>query len=147
MINRFKENVNNFNCKYKISILIPCYNVEKYINRCLDSLINSTFDKNMYCIICYDDGSNDKTLKILRKYVTKYDNIIILDNRINQGTSHARQQLLNHVKTEYFYFVDADDFVEKDGLFKMYKVAQETNAELTFAKSYIYKSNKKIKMN
>ncbi|MCC4346848.1 glycosyltransferase family 2 protein [Limosilactobacillus reuteri] len=95
-----------------ISIIIPAYNVEKSIKKCLDSLLSQTFSK--FKIYIVNDGSTDNTLKILRSY--KNNSKIEVINQKNQGVSVARNNALIRVKTPYIAFVDADDYVKKDYL-------------------------------
>ena len=66
------------NSKVDLSIIVPCFNVEKYVARCIDSLINQTLDNTRYEIILVDDASTDCTLKIITEYEKKYPNIIIV---------------------------------------------------------------------
>lgn len=91
----------------KVSIIIPVYNVEKYLEQCLDSIINQNL-KNIE-IICINDGSTDNSLKILKKYAKK-DNRIIILSQTNLGAGAARNRGLAVAKGEYLSFLDADDF-------------------------------------
>lgn len=91
-----------------ISIIIPVFNVEKYLGRCLDSLILQTYS-NLE-IICINDGSEDNSLKVLNKYSKKDYRIKIIEQE-NQGQSHARNTGLKSAKGEYISFVDSDDWV------------------------------------
>lgn len=100
-----------------VSIIIPVYNAEKYISRCLDSIINQSY-KNIQ-IIVIDDGSTDKGVLILDKY-KEDDNRISVYRTENRGVSYARNLGIEKAKGEYFVFVDADDFVQKDMIEKMY---------------------------
>ena len=92
-----------------LSVIIPVYNVEPYLEQCLDSVINQTY-KNLE-IICINDGSTDNSLKILEKYQKK-DNRIKLINQKNKGLSEARNAGLDVAKGEYIAFVDSDDYLE-----------------------------------
>lgn len=100
-----------------VSIIIPVYNAEKYISRCLDSIINQSY-KNIQ-IIVIDDGSTDNGVLILDKY-KEDDNRISVYRTENRGVSYARNLGIEKAKGEYFVFVDADDFVQKDMIEKMY---------------------------
>lgn len=110
----------------KISIIIPIYNVEKYLRECLDSLINQTF-KDIE-IICINDGSTDSSLSILEDYAQK-DNRIILINQENQGQGVARNNGIDISKGEYIAFVDPDDFIELDAFQILYDYTK-TNADV-----------------
>ena len=93
----------------KISIIIPVYNAEKYLEKCLDSVINQTY-KNIE-IICVNDGSKDNSLKILEEYAKKDERIKIITQE-NKGVSVARNTGIKAVSGEYIMFVDSDDKIE-----------------------------------
>lgn len=95
----------------KVSIIVPVYNVENYLRRCLDSLINQTF-KDIE-IICVNDGSTDNSREILEEYKNKDSRIIIIDKE-NGGLSSARNTGLKYVTAPYVAFVDSDDWVEPE---------------------------------
>ncbi len=111
----------------KISIIIPVYNVEKYLRQCLDSLIGQTL-KNIE-IICVNDGSKDNSLEILREYKNKDSRIVIID-QINQGVSVARNNALKIAKGEYIGFVDSDDWVDADFFEKLYYSAIKNDCDI-----------------
>lgn len=94
-----------------VSILIPAYNVEKYISQCLDSVVNQTY-RNLQIVIV-DDGSKDSTAKICDEYASK-DNRIEVYHIPNGGVANARNVLLSKIKGDYFLFVDSDDWIEVD---------------------------------
>ena len=91
-----------------ISIIVPVYNGEKYIDKCLKSLVNQTL-KNIE-IIVVNDGSNDKTQNIVEKYKKENSNIILI-NSTNKGVAAARNKGLKIAKGNYIGFVDSDDYV------------------------------------
>lgn len=93
----------------KVSIIIPVYNVEKYLKTCLDSVINQTLSDIE--IICVNDGSTDNSLEILKEYEKK-DNRIKIITKENGGLSSARNAGLEHVTGDFCYFLDSDDYVE-----------------------------------
>lgn len=95
----------------KYSIIIPVYNVEKTLRRCLDSVINQTY-KNLE-IICINDGSKDNSLKILNEYAKKDDRIIIV-NKENGGLASARNEGIKKVNGDVITFLDSDDWFEID---------------------------------
>lgn len=99
----------------KFSVLIPAYNASKYIERCLDSLINQTFQD--FEIIVIDDGSIDDTLSKLEYYQSKDERIRVYHHN-NHGVAYTRNCLLDYAKGEWVAFVDADDYVEKDYLYR-----------------------------
>ncbi|MBE6813972.1 MAG: glycosyltransferase [Ruminococcaceae bacterium] len=94
----------------RISVIIPVYNVEKYLAECLDSVINQT-EKDIE-IICVEDCSTDSSLRILHEYAKKDDRIVILQNEVNSGLSVTRNNGLNIAQGEYVLFVDSDDLIE-----------------------------------
>lgn len=111
----------------KVSIIIPVYNDELYLEECLNSVINQTIDEKE--IIIVNDGSTDLSLTILEKYKQKYPKIILI-NQTNQGVSVARNVALDIATGEYIGFVDADDYVDLDMYKIMYDKAKKNNADL-----------------
>lgn len=99
-----------------VSVIIPIYNVEKYLTRCLESVIKQTY-KNLE-IILVNDGSTDNSKYICDKY-SKSDGRIVLINKINGGLSSARNSGLDIMKGEYFTFLDSDDWIAKDYIEKL----------------------------
>ena len=95
----------------KITVIVPVYNVENYLNKCLDSLINQTY-KNLE-IIVINDGSTDNSGEICQEYAQK-DNRIIYIEQENGGLSDARNTGLERMTGSYVTFVDSDDWVEPD---------------------------------
>ena len=102
----------------KISIIIPVYNAEKYLNRCLDSILKQTY-KNIE-IILVDDGSKDSSPQICDEYA-KLDNRIIVIHKENSGVSEARNSGLDVSSGDYVAFVDSDDYVEENFIQDMLK--------------------------
>lgn len=126
----------------KVSVIVPVYNVEKYLKRCLDSLINQTLsDIN---IICINDGSKDSSLQILEQYAQK-DSRIVIYNQQNSGLSVARNTGLEHASGEYIGFVDSDDWVDLDFYEKLYNSAKNNNADIAVADFIREHPNKKPK--
>ena len=100
-----------------ISIIVPVYNVEKYLRRCLDSIVMQTFT-DWECI-CVDDGSPDNSGKILDEYAVKDERFVII-HKENGGVSSARNTGLDIARGEYVTFCDSDDLVEADWLLAQY---------------------------
>lgn len=94
-----------------ISIIIPIYNVEKYLPKCLESIINQTYT-NLE-IICVNDGSIDSTANILSQYQSKDDRFIII-NQENSGASESRNKALDYVTGDYIMFIDGDDWIDEN---------------------------------
>lgn len=126
----------------KVSVIVPVYNVEKYLKRCLDSLINQTLSD--IDIICINDGSKDSSLKILEQYAQK-DSRIVIYNQENSGLSVARNTGLEHASGEYIGFVDSDDWVDLDFYEKLYNSAKNNNADIAVADFIREHPNKKPK--
>lgn len=105
----------------KVSVIIPVYNVERYIQRCLDSVVNQTLDNIQ--IILVNDGSKDSSGKICLEYAEKYDNISYYFQE-NAGSAAARNAGLDHAEGEYIGFVDADDWIEPDMYRELYDAAK-----------------------
>ena len=95
----------------KVSVIVPVYNVEKYLVKCLDSIINQTY-KDIE-IILVDDGSTDNSGKICDKYALKDERIYVIHNS-NSGVSYARNCGINKAKGKYILFIDSDDFIDKN---------------------------------
>jgi len=114
-----------------ISIIIPCYNAEQYIDRCLTSIVSQTIGINALEIICVDDASTDSTWAHLQTWEQKYpDNIILIhcDTNGRQGT--ARNIGLQYASSPYISFIDADDWIEYDYYEIMYAYAHELNCDV-----------------
>ena len=97
----------------KVSVIVPVYNVEQYLERCLDSLLNQSYTN--YEIICINDCSPDNSGKILQSYAQKYvDRIKLVENQNNIGLGLTRERGLNESTGDYVLFVDSDDYVKPD---------------------------------
>lgn len=93
-----------------VSIIVPVYNVEKYLKRCLESLLSQTYSNIE--IICINDASTDKSLMILNEYGSKYEQIKIFCNEVNSGLGATRDYGINQAQGQYLMFVDSDDYVD-----------------------------------
>ena len=113
---------------HKVSIIIPIYNVEQYLVKCLDSVVNQTY-KNLE-IICVNDCSPDNSAKILEKYALKDNRIRVLNRENNGGLSAARNSGLDIATGEYIYFIDSDDWIDLDYIKKMVQAIETSNAEI-----------------
>ena len=110
--------------KYKLSIIIPMYNAEKYIGICLDSILGSNLLKEEYEIVIVNDGSQDKSPEIAQDYASRYSNVTYLTQE-NQGQSTARNYGIKTCKGEYVWCVDADDKVISEQLTKIIQALDE----------------------
>lgn len=132
--------------EYAISIIIPVYNGEKYLKRCLDSIVNQTIFSELQ-IIVVNDGSTDNTLSIIKKYKEVYGDNIVVANIPNGGVSNARNVGIEIATGKYLTFVDADDWVDQGCYEKMYRKAQESLVDIVAAGFFISNDNKDILKN
>ncbi|MGG3478577.1 glycosyltransferase [Peribacillus frigoritolerans] len=127
-----------------MSIIVPVYNVEKYIDKCLYSLANQTLENIE--IIIVNDGSTDNSQSVIDKYVSEYGDKMISFKKENGGLSDARNFGLKYANGEYIGFVDPDDWVEHEMYKRLYDYAKERNADIVISdfiyepESYITKS-------
>lgn len=111
----------------KVSIIIPVYNVEKYLRKCLDSVVNQTF-KDLE-IICVNDGSTDNSLQILKEYANKDNRIKIIDKEYG-GVSSARNAGMDVMSGEYCYFVDSDDWININAIEKLVDIITTNDVDV-----------------
>lgn len=111
----------------KVTVIIPVYNSEKYIGRCLDSIINQSF--NNIDILVINDGSKDKSKDVIEEYQEKYDNIKLI-NQENMGVAKTRNNAIKLVETQYIMFMDNDDYIDKDYIESYLNKIEETNADI-----------------
>ena len=121
--------------KPKISVIIPVYNSEKYLFRCLDSLKNQTY-KDFEAIIV-NDGSKDSSLDIIKKFTGKYENFRLIDKE-NSGVADCRNIALKSALGEYISFLDSDDFLSPDFLSVLYNSLITSNADIACCGYYTY---------
>ena len=117
----------------KISIIVPIYNVEKYLNRCIDSLLNQTIKEIE--IIAVNDGSTDSSYRVIKEYEKKDQRIKVI-NKLNGGVSSARNLGINIATGEFIGFVDPDDWIDNCMYESMYNEAIEHGANIVMC-SYI----------
>ena len=118
-----------------VSIIIPVYNVQQYLPKCLDSVINQTI-KNREIIII-NDGSTDASSQILKSYKKKYPELIIIDQK-NSGISETRNVGLKRATGEYVGFVDSDDFIKQSMFEVMYTRAKTDNSDIVICNYILY---------
>ena len=126
---------------YKIAVIVTAYNAEKYIDRCLTSLMEQSLIE-VQCVII-DDGSTDQTLKIINEIITKYPKKtmdIKVVSRENKGVSFSRSEGLSYINSEYFIFLDSDDWIERNALKYLYLKAESNNADMVIADYFIYRN-------
>jgi len=115
----------------KISIIIPCYNAEKYIDRCIQSVANQTIGIECLQIICVDDASTDNSVYKLMEWEKRYpDNLCLIRLDENRRQGYARNLALDYAEGEYIFLVDADDWIEPDALETMYNIADSGHMDV-----------------
>lgn len=121
----------------KISIIVPVYNVERYLKECLDSLLSQDLPLSEYEIILVNDGSKDRSGDIAKGYCSKYDNISYYEQK-NQGQAVARNLGIEKALGEYLLFVDSDDKIECNSLKLLYDIAQEYSNDILITGYHVY---------
>ena len=124
-----------------ISVVVPVYNVEKYIDKCINSIINQTY-KNLE-IILVDDGSPDNCGNICDEYAKK-DNRIIVIHKENGGLSDARNTGIEVSKGKYITFIDSDDYISDNYVSFLYNLIIEYKADISIGKHYVLYENGEI---
>lgn len=114
-----------------LSVIIPVYNVEPYVERCIRSIENQDIPHYDYEIVCINDGSQDKSRGIVAGLLNEFDNIILIDQE-NQGVSRARNRGIERSNGRYLLFIDADDYVYENSFARMIRNAEEQEAEVSF---------------
>lgn len=128
----------------KFSIIVPVYNVENYLEECVNSILNQEFHD--YEIILVNDGSTDKSGEICDEYAKKFENIKVI-HQTNSGSSCARNTGINHAQGTFILFVDSDDFINKGSLSEISKcISEDPSVDVIFlrAMKFYKSSNTKI---
>lgn len=123
----------------KFSIIVPVYNVEKYIKKCLDSILNQSFKD--YEVIVVNDGTKDNSIELIQDYPVK------IINQKNQGLSVARNKGVKHATGEYIIFIDSDDWIEKDLLKKLNESTINSPDVVRFQIKEVYEKGKIVEYN
>ena len=127
----------------KVSVIVPVYNTEKYLSKCLDSLVYQTL-KDIEIIIV-NDGSPDNSQKVIDEYVSKYSNVFGYKKE-NGGLSDARNYGISKAKGKYIIFIDSDDYIECTMLEKMYDYAKKNSLDIVTCNSVKVYENNNIKI-
>lgn len=125
----------------EISVIIPVYNVENYLEKCLDSVCNQSFRDIE--IICVNDGSTDRSSDILMEYGQNDNRIKIIDQK-NQGLGAARNNGLRHANAKYVYFLDSDDYLDITALEKLYSNVLSNNSDIVLFKFQTFDDNENV---
>lgn len=119
----------------KVSVVVPCYNVEKYLHQCLDSIVNQTLKELE--IICVNDGSKDSTLSIIEEYAAKDDRIKIID-KPNAGYGDSMNRGFDMATGEYIGIIESDDYADLDMFEKLYDCAKKHELDAVKSGFYFY---------
>ena len=125
-----------------VSVIVPVYNVEKYLNRCIDSIINQTYSQLE--IILVDDGSTDESPAICDEYAKKDKRIKVIHKK-NRGLSDARNCGLDNSAGNYICFIDSDDYVDTNMIEYMHKSLSKNNSDIVICDYIIFDENNEIK--
>ncbi len=125
-----------------LSIIVPVYNVEKYLEECLDSLLKLRIDKE---IIVINDGSKDGSLELLKKYENMNLDNFLLINKENEGLSEARNVGMRAANGKYIFFIDSDDFIDPVKFEKLYVEGLKNNVDIIAGSAFYYYDSGKVK--
>lgn len=127
----------------KLSVIVPVYNVETYVEKCLRTLVEQTLEDIE--IIVVNDGSTDNSKETVQKIAKQFPNKIVYVEKENGGLSDARNYGMPYAKGEYIAFLDADDYIEKDAYQKMYELAKKEDSDMVECDFYWEYPNKQKK--
>jgi glycosyltransferase involved in cell wall biosynthesis len=127
----------------EVSVIVPIYNVEKFLPKCLDSIANQTF-KNIE-VILVNDGSEDESGEIARNFVSSHENFILI-NKKNGGLSDARNRGLEIAKGRYISFVDSDDYVHPRFLERLINLIKKHAADIAYCNYFLYFPETRLKV-
>lgn len=118
------------------SIVVPVYKVEKYISKCLESILSQTFSD--FELICVDDCGGDKSLEIIKDFAQNDNRIKVLENEKNSGVAYSRNRGIDEASGKYLMFIDSDDWIEPQTLEVIYKTFQEIDANSIIYDGYYF---------
>lgn len=114
----------------QISFILPCYNVEKYIADCLESLYSQDISENEYEVICVNDCSTDNTREIILKYGKNHSNLRLIDHDVNKNAGAARNTGITKANGQYIWFVDPDDMIKPKCLSELLEIANKKELDI-----------------
>lgn len=114
----------------KVSFVLPCYNVERYIAECLNSIYSQDLPEEDFEVICVNDCSTDGTRDIIQEFVEKHQNLMLIDHERNMTVGGARNTGMAAARGEYIWFVDADDLLQPDSLCAAYRIAKDRDVDI-----------------
>lgn len=132
----------NIDYKPDVSVIVPVYNVEKYLDQCLNSLRNQTM-QNIE-IICVNDCSTDHSLEILEKHATEDNRIKIVDKAVNGGLAEARKDGVMKAKGEFVCFLDSDDYAEADFCMSLFEAIVNSHADIAECAYYTFDTGQSV---
>lgn len=118
--------------KAKVSVLVPFYNVEKYVGRCVESLFSQTYSNIEYVFV--NDCTPDNSMDIINEHIDKFNvrnKCVIINHEVNKGISASRNDCLDNATGDYILFIDSDDYIDKDMVELLVKAAIENNADIS----------------
>lgn len=127
--------------EYEISVIMPCYNTEQYVEETLKSVLNQSFKD--YEIICLNDGSTDGTLEILKRYQQSYPNIRVISSE-NHGVAYQRNTGVQCAQGKYIYYMDSDDLLKENCLETLYQYAEADNLDVVYFEADSFYETKEI---
>lgn len=116
-----------------VSIIIPVFNEERFLNRCLDSIINQTFSSTE--VIVVNDASDDNSQSIIDEFSRRDKRIVSIENNVNRGQGEARNTGIRKSRGRYIFFLDADDYLPHDGLESLCNIAEKNDDDIIFGKT------------
>ena len=123
------------NKNIKVSVIVPVYNTELYLERCLNSILNQTF-KDIELIIV-NDNSNDNSHKIIETFINENNNIKYIDNKENKGVSNCRNEAIKISSGEYILFIDSDDYLDENMIETMYNEASNNDLDIAMCGYFV----------
>ena len=121
----------------KVTIVLPIYNVEQYLTKCFESILNQSFKE--YKVLSINDGSTDNSLDIINEYVARYPKLIKNINKVNGGYGSVLEYAFKQIDTEYTLICDPDDYLEQNALLNLYNEAHKSEADIVIgAKVIVY---------
>ena len=133
---------------YKVSIGVPVYNVERYIQVCAESLFKQTYKNIEYVFVddCTPDNSIQEILEIIKKYPDRAEQVKIIRNKLNSGVSYSRNVALLNMTGEYIVWVDPDDYVEPNMIELLVKEQYKTGADIVTCGTFVHERNGEVKI-
>lgn len=142
ILNKTKEETKEIDKKESVSIIVPIYNCEEYLEECLDSIVNQTYGIDNLDVILVNDCSKDNSLKIAKEYSDKYG-FRLIENKSNMGLANTRNKAIDTAKGKYICFLDSDDILYTNAIEILYRKIVETNSDIVISKLNSFNSKGK----